>query len=120
MSGESENLDKSFLQRMTALYADLNNMWSRHGEMPDEVCDAITDAAGLLCDAIIDAPAKTEDDVASKLRFAAHLVSNKGGIYHAERPAVERALSDLMALREVQWHADALMLQKCQAASTAH
>lgn len=120
MSGKSENHDKSFLPRMTALYADLDNMWSRHGEMPDEVCDAITDAAGLLCDAIIEAPAKTEEDVACKLRFAAHLVSSKDGIYHAERPAVERALSDLMALREVQWHADAMVLQQYQSASTAH
>lgn len=120
MSAEHEKHDKSFLHRMTALYADLDNMWPRHGEMPDEVCDAITNAAGLLCDAIIDAPAKTEEDVACKLRFAAHLVSSKDGIYHAERPAVERALSDLMALREVQWHADSMVLQQCQAASTAH
>lgn len=120
MSVEPEKNEKPFLERMAALYADLDSMWARHGEMPDEVCDAITDAAALLCDAIIDAPAKTEEDVACKLRFAAHLVSGKDGIYHAERPAVERALSDLMALREVQWHEDAMVLQQCHAASTAH
>lgn len=119
MSAEHEKHDKSFLQRMTALYADLDNMW-RHGEMPDEVCDAIVDAAGLLCDAIIEAPAKTEEDVACKLRFAAHLVSSKDGTYHAERPAVERALSDLMSLREVQWRADSKMLEEFRSASTAH
>ncbi|EKJ97181.1 hypothetical protein C241_02734 [Bradyrhizobium lupini HPC(L)] len=110
----------TFLRRMTSLYAELDTVWSRHGELPDEVSDAIVDAAGLLCDAIINAPIKCEDDIARKLRFAADLVSSKDGVMLAERPAVERALRDLITFREAELRVDKRLLDRLQLASAHH
>lgn len=107
----------TFLRRMTSLYAELDTVWSRHGELPDEVSDAIVDAAGLLCDAIINAPIKCEDDIARKLRFAADLVSSKDGVMLAERPAVERAL---IAFREAELRSDRRLLDRLQLVSAHH
>ncbi len=110
----------SFLRRMTSLYAELDTVWSRHGELPDEVSDAIVDAAGLVCDAIINSPITCEDDIACKLRFAADLVSSKDGVMLAERPAVERALRDLITFREAELRADKRLLDRLQLVSAHH
>lgn len=115
-----EEIDRTFLPRMTALYAELNTVWTRHGETPDEVCDLIVQAAISLGEAILNAPVTCEEDIAHKLRFAAYLMSDKSGIVDDALPTVERALSDLMALREVQWHTDSKMLEGFRSASTAH
>ncbi len=115
-----EASERSFLRRMTSLYAELDTVWSRHGELPDQVSDAIVDAAGLLCDAIINAPIKSEEDIARKLRFAADLVSSKDGVMLAELPAVERALSDLVTFREGERRADTRLLDRLQLVSAPH
>ena len=115
-----EASERSFLRRMTSLYTELDTVWNRHGELPDEVSDAIVDAAGLLCDAIINAPIKSEEDIARKLRFAADLVSSKDGVMLAERPAVERALRDLIAFREAELRVDKRLLDRLQLASSHH
>lgn len=115
-----EVTDRTFLPRMTALYAEINTVWDRHGDMPEDVCDLIVQATMSLSDAIMNAPITCEDDIAYKLRFAADLISDKCGVVLAERPAVERALSDLIALRESEWHADGRLLQRCKAVSATH
>lgn len=115
-----ENADRTFLPRMTALHTELNTAWNRHGDMPDDVCDLVVRATMLLGEAIINAPISCRDDIAHKLRFAAELVSAKEGVILAERPAVERAMSDLMAFRDKEWHAEALIVQRYQALSAPH
>ncbi len=115
-----EDADRTFLPRMTALYTELNTAWDRHGDMPDHVCDLMVQATMSLGDAIINAPISCRDDIALKLRFAADMVAAKEGVILAERPAVERAMSDLMAFRDKEWHAEALILQRYQALPAPH
>ncbi len=120
MSMIAEAHEKPFLERMTALYADLDGMWTRHGDMPDEVCDAIVDTAGLLCEAIINHPVETEKDIACKLRFAAGLIDSKDGEYWCEMSAVERALSDLVEFRSVKNRIESKKFQHLAASLTPH
>lgn len=120
MSTALEGHEKPFLERMTALYADLDSMSTRHGDMPDEVCDTIVDAAGRLCEAIINHPVETEKDIACKLRFAAGLIDSKDGAYWCEMSAVERALSDLVEFRSVQNRIESKKFQNMAASPTPH
>ena len=41
----------SFITRMSALFAELHTAGARHGEMPDEACDKLAEAAWLISDA---------------------------------------------------------------------
>lgn len=120
MNTAPEGHEKPFLERMTALYTDLDSMWTRHGDMPDEVCDAIVDAAGLLCEAIINHPVETEKDIACKLRFAAGLIDSKDGAYWCEMSAVERALSDLIEFRSVKHRTETQKFEHSAMSLTPH
>lgn len=91
--------DPSFIERMTRLFTELNSIGERVGEMPDDAMDHITEAASIVCNAIIGAPVHTEADIAGKLRFAAALVEMKDGVYLAEKPAACGAVADLLKFR---------------------
>lgn len=93
----------SFITRMSALFAELHTAGERHGEMPDEACDKLSDAAWIISDAIINAPVTCEADIAGKLRHAALLVECPHGEYTSEQPAIAAALNDLQRLRKDEW-----------------
>ncbi|MNV90316.1 hypothetical protein D3C71_1846910 [compost metagenome] len=71
--------------------------------MPDDAMDHITEAASIVRRAVINAPVKSEGDVACKLRFAAMLVEDPHGIICDEEEAAVNAVRDLIDLREEQW-----------------
>lgn len=93
----------SFITRMSALFAELHTAGERHGEMPDEACDLICQAAWIVSSAIINAPVTCEADIAGKLRHAANLIADPTGIYTDEQPAIAAALNDLKRLRKDEW-----------------
>lgn len=93
----------SFISRMSTLFAELHTAGERHGEMPDDAMDHITEAHWIVSRAIINAPVTCEADIAGKLRHAALLVECPHGEYHDEQPAIAAALSDLQRLRKDEW-----------------
>lgn len=95
--------EESFISRMTRLFVELNTVGDRVGEMPDEAMDLITEAAGIVCKAVVAAPVATESDAAGKLRFAAILVENPHGVLCIEEEAAVTAVSDLIEFRENEW-----------------
>lgn len=95
--------NESFISRMSQLFEELHTAGKRHGEMPDEAMDHITEAEWIVSQAIIDAPVTCEADVAGKLRHAALLVECPHGEYTSEQPAIAAALSDLQRLRKAEW-----------------
>ena len=96
---------ESFISRMSALFAELHTAGARHGEMPDDACDMICQAAWIVSSAIIKAPVTCEADIAGKLRHAALLVECPGGEYTDEQPAIAAALADLKRFRANEWNA---------------
>jgi len=94
--------EESFLSRMTRLYVELNTIGDRCGEMPDSAMDCITEAASIVRRAVIDKVAKSEGDIACKLRFAAILVENPHGVLCDEEEAAVNAVRDLVDFREDQ------------------
>lgn len=96
-------VEQPFTVRMSALYAELQSTSERHGGMPDDAMDRITEAASIVSKAIINAPVTCEADVAGKLRHAAQLVDSPHGVWVDEEPAVAGALADLQLLRIRQW-----------------
>jgi len=92
-------VSESFIKRMADLFAELHTAGDRHGEMPDDACDLICQAAWIVSSAIIKAPVTCEADIAGKLRHAANLIADPGGIYMDEKPAVLAALNDLTRFR---------------------
>ncbi|MBA4776688.1 MAG: hypothetical protein H2044_13615 [Rhizobiales bacterium] len=101
----------SFITRMSALFAELHTAGERHGEMPDEACDLICQAAWLISDAIINAPLTCEADVAGKLRHAANLIADPTGVYAHEQRALMAATNDLKVFRAQEWNAALLAMR---------
>lgn len=95
--------NESFISRMVRLYIELNTIGERVGEMPEEAMDLITEAAGIVCKAVVAAPVETQSDVAGKLRFAAVLVENPHGVLCIEDEAARTAVSQLIAFRASEW-----------------
>lgn len=96
-------VNESFISRMTRLYIEINGLGERVGEMPEDAMDCITDASIIVSRSIINAPVKTEADIAGKLRFAAMLVEYPDGVMAAEETAAQRAVDDLIQFREAEW-----------------
>lgn len=99
----SDTVNESFISRMTRLFTELHTLGERHGEMPDDACDKLSEAAWIISGAIINAPVTCEADVAGKLRHAALLVECPHGEYTDEQPAVLAALNDLQRFRADEW-----------------
>lgn len=97
------NSEESFVSRMTRLYIELNTIGERVGEMPDDAMNLITEAASIVCAAVVEAPVETQSDVASKLRFVALLVENPHGVLCIEDEAARTAVSQLIAFRAAEW-----------------
>ncbi|WP_157952811.1 hypothetical protein [Agrobacterium pusense] len=101
----------SFISRMSTLFAELHTAGERHGEMPDEACDLICQAAWLISDAIISAPVTCEADIAGKLRHAANLIADPTGVYAHEQRALMAATNDLKVFRAQEWNAALLAMR---------
>lgn len=95
--------EETFISRMTRLFVELNTIGDRVGEMPEDAMDLITEAAGIVCKAVVSAPVETQGDVAGKLRFAAILVENPHGVLCIEDEAAHTAVSQLIAFRATEW-----------------
>ncbi|MBP8937834.1 hypothetical protein YA62_004525 [Agrobacterium sp. LC34] len=102
---KAESMPESFISRMTRLYIELDTIGSRVGTMPDDAMDHITDAASIVRKAIIEAPVKTENDIAGKFRFAAILIEDPHGIICDEEDAAAIAVRELFKFREEEWAA---------------
>lgn len=103
LPANAEGMPESFISRMTRLYIELDTIGERVGEMPDDAMDHITEAASIVRRAVINAPVKSEADVACKLRFAAMLIEDPHGIICDEEEAAVNAVRDLIDLREKEW-----------------
>ncbi|MFK3688890.1 hypothetical protein ACI2J4_01255 [Agrobacterium tumefaciens] len=100
---QRDTVNESFISRMTRLYIELDTIGSRVGNMPDDAMDHITEAAGLVRRAVIEAPVKTEADIAGKFRFAAMLIEDPHGIICDEEEAAAIAVRELFKFRREEW-----------------
>lgn len=98
-------VNESFISRMTKLYVELNTIGERVGEMPDDAMDMITEAASIVCKAVVHAPVNSEADIAGKLRFTAILVENPHGVLHIEEEAAAESVRQLFQFRADEWAA---------------
>lgn len=105
LPANAEGMPESFISRMTRLYIELDTIGSRVGNMPDDAMDHITEAAGIVRRAVIEAPVKTEADIAGKFRFAAMLIEDPHGIICDEEEAAVIAVRELLKFREAEWAA---------------
>lgn len=103
LTATAEGMPESFISRMSRLYIELDTIGSRVGNMPDDAMDHITEAASIVRRAVINAPVKSEGDVACKLRFAAMLVEDPHGIICDEEEAAIVAVNQLVKFREEEW-----------------
>ncbi len=105
LPGNADGVTESFISRMTRLYVELDTIGSRVGTMPDDAMDHITEAAGIVRRAVIEAPVNTEADIAGKFRFAAMLIEDPHGIICDEEEAAVTAVRELFRFREEEWAA---------------
>ncbi|UXT48814.1 hypothetical protein FY136_05985 [Agrobacterium tumefaciens] len=105
LPANAEVMPESFISRMTRLFMELHTIGERVGEMPDDAMDHITEAAGIVRRAVIEAPVKTEADIAGKFRFAAMLIEDPHGIICDEEEAAAIAVRELFKFREDEWAA---------------
>ncbi|MBP2570220.1 hypothetical protein G6M85_13505 [Agrobacterium tumefaciens] len=105
LPANAQGMPESFISRMTRLYIELDTIGSRVGNMPDDAMDHITEAASIVRRAVINAPVKSEGDVAGKFRFAAMLIEDPHGIICDEEEAAAIAVRQLFKFREDEWAA---------------
>ena len=103
--------EESFIARMNRLFAELHTIGERVGEMPDDACDLICQAAWIVSSAIIEAPVTCEADIAGKLRHAANLIADPTGVYAHEQRALMAATNDLKVFRAQEWSAALLAMR---------
>ncbi len=102
---QTDTVNESFISRMTRLFMELHTIGERVGEMPDDAMDHITEAAGIVRRAVIEAPVKTEADIAGKFRFVAMLIEDPHGIICDEEKAAAIAVREFFKFREDEWAA---------------